>query len=140
VAELTEHALTCLEDTLGRVDDSDGYMGSVRDRLCELHHEACVVARPDPEELGRKLFVGPCQRVIEAALFPVELGDLDIVIGGRRIASGVLHDPIRRALCRQFPPGVFYVHDGDDVVVLGCLHARRDPTVWKLRCRRYTET
>jgi tetratricopeptide (TPR) repeat protein len=56
VVELSEHALTCLEDALGHVDDSDGYMRSVRDRICELHHEACVVARPDPEELANMLF------------------------------------------------------------------------------------
>lgn len=56
VVELCEHALTCLEDALGRVDDSDGYMGGIRDRLCELHHEACAKARPDPEALAKRLF------------------------------------------------------------------------------------
>lgn len=56
VVELAEHALTCLEDALGRVDDSDGYMGGIKDRVCELHHEACATARPDPEPLAQKLF------------------------------------------------------------------------------------
>jgi tetratricopeptide (TPR) repeat protein len=56
VIELCEHALECLEDAMGRVDDSDGYMGSIRDRLVDLHHTACVVARPDPGALAARLF------------------------------------------------------------------------------------
>lgn len=56
VVELCEHALACLEDALGSVDDSDGYMGGIKERLCELHHRACVAARPDPEVLATRLF------------------------------------------------------------------------------------
>ncbi len=56
VVELCEHALACLEDALGSVDDSDGYMGGIKDRLCDLHHRACVEARPDPEALAARLF------------------------------------------------------------------------------------
>ena len=55
-------------------------------------------------------------------------------------AFGVVHGAIRRALLRRFPYGIFYIFEGEDVVVLGCFHARRDPTVWKIRGRRYTET
>jgi hypothetical protein len=56
VIELCEHALDCLEDALGRVDDSDGYLGSIRDRLADLHHRACVEAHPDPTALAARLF------------------------------------------------------------------------------------
>src|SRR5665811_2452064 len=35
--DLCEHALACLEDALGSVDDSDGFMGDIRDRLIGLH-------------------------------------------------------------------------------------------------------
>lgn len=56
VIELCEHALACLEDALGSVDDSDGYMGGIKERLCDLHHQACVAARPDPEALATRLF------------------------------------------------------------------------------------
>jgi len=56
VIELCEHALTCLEDALGRVDDSDGYMGGIKEQVCELHHRACVAGRPDPEALAKRLF------------------------------------------------------------------------------------
>lgn len=53
---LCEYALECLEDATGRVDDSDGYMGEIKEDLVELHHRACQVARPDPEELAARLF------------------------------------------------------------------------------------
>ncbi len=56
VIERCEHALACLEDALGSVDDSDGYMGGIKERLCDLHHRACVAARPDPEALATRLF------------------------------------------------------------------------------------
>jgi uncharacterized Zn finger protein len=56
VIDLCEHALTCLEDALGAVDDSDGTMGDIRDRLVTLHHEACVQARPDQVALAERLF------------------------------------------------------------------------------------
>jgi len=56
VIELCEHALACLEDALGEVDDSDGRMGEIRDRLTTLHHEACVQAHPDPVALAERLF------------------------------------------------------------------------------------
>jgi uncharacterized Zn finger protein len=46
VIELCEYALTCLEDALGNVDDSDGQMTDIRDRLTDLHHDACLAAPP----------------------------------------------------------------------------------------------
>jgi hypothetical protein len=54
--ELTEYALERVEAVLGNVDDSDGYVGGVRDQLKELHLAACKQARPDPEALARCLF------------------------------------------------------------------------------------
>lgn len=56
VIELTEYALSCMEEALGHVDDSDGYMGGVLRELHELHHRACQQAKPDPLELARRLF------------------------------------------------------------------------------------
>ena len=56
VVDLCEHALACLEDALGSVDDSDGLMGDIRYRLVALHHEACVQAHPDPVALAERLF------------------------------------------------------------------------------------
>jgi len=56
VIELTEHALGRVEQALGEMDDSDGYMGDILERLQEIHHKACVKAQPDPEALAERLF------------------------------------------------------------------------------------
>lgn len=44
-----------------------------------------------------------------------------------------VHRNIRRALMRRFPYCVFYILDAEGPVVLGCFHARRDPTAWRRR-------
>ena len=54
--ELLEHGLRQCERALGQVDDSGGAVGEVRDRLQELHLNACLKARPEPEALARRLF------------------------------------------------------------------------------------
>lgn len=55
VIELTEYAHRCAEAAIGYVDDSDGGLSYIEDRLSELHHLACEVARPDPVALARRL-------------------------------------------------------------------------------------
>lgn len=47
----------------------------------------------------------------------------------------IVYRDIRRALMRRFPYGVFYVHEGDMIIVLACFHAKRDPITWKERVR-----
>jgi uncharacterized Zn finger protein len=56
VIELSEHALTAVEEALNSADDSDGCMRDILGRLQELHHAACRKAKPDPEALARRLF------------------------------------------------------------------------------------
>ncbi|MGH7846557.1 MAG: SWIM zinc finger family protein [Candidatus Binatia bacterium] len=56
VIELAEHALEAVEEAVGSVDDSDGYMGGILEQLQDLHHQACKKAKPDPEALARRLF------------------------------------------------------------------------------------
>lgn len=56
VIELAEHALRRCEYALGHMDDSDGGMSPILERLQELHHSACLKAQPDPEALARRLF------------------------------------------------------------------------------------
>lgn len=56
VIGLTEHALKAVERAIELVDDSDGHLGGVLDRLQDLHHTACRKARPDPKALARRLF------------------------------------------------------------------------------------
>jgi uncharacterized Zn finger protein len=56
VIELAEHALKAVEKAMGSVDDSDGYMGGILERLQDLHHKACKKTKPDPEALAQRLF------------------------------------------------------------------------------------
>jgi hypothetical protein len=55
VIQLAEHALAAVESALGSIDDSDGYMGGILERLQELHH-SCAKAKPDLEALVKRLF------------------------------------------------------------------------------------
>ena len=55
-----------------------------------------------------------------------------------RIGAGpklypVLHRDTRRSLVKRFPYAVFYRIIGGEVVVVACLHASRDPRVWRAR-------
>ena len=56
VIELCESALRSLMDAMGAVDDSDGHMSVLRDRLQDIHYRACQEARPEPVELAKRLF------------------------------------------------------------------------------------
>jgi uncharacterized Zn finger protein len=56
VIELSEHALAAVEEAMGSIDDSDGYMGGILERLQEIHHAACRKAKPDVETLAKRLF------------------------------------------------------------------------------------
>lgn len=48
-------------------------------------------------------------------------------------AHPLIHRSVRRALLRRFPYCIFYVVERERIVVHGCFHARRDPSVWHLR-------
>lgn len=48
-------------------------------------------------------------------------------------AFPIVHRGLRRALLRRFPYGLYYLVDGETLVVLACLHAARDPRAWKRR-------
>jgi toxin ParE1/3/4 len=46
----------------------------------------------------------------------------------------VVHRTLRRALLpRRFPYSLFYRIDDDTIVIVACLHARRDPRQWQHR-------
>jgi plasmid stabilization system protein ParE len=45
----------------------------------------------------------------------------------------VIYREARRALLHRFPYAVFFRVYGETVVVLACMHGRRDPTRWKAR-------
>jgi toxin ParE1/3/4 len=48
-------------------------------------------------------------------------------------AYPIVHRQVRRVLLRRFPYGLFYQHTGEEIVVIGCLHAARDPRTWQRR-------
>jgi plasmid stabilization system protein ParE len=49
-------------------------------------------------------------------------------------AFPVLHRKTRRALIpRRFPYGIFYRIDEDAIIIVACMHAKRDPRRWQGR-------
>ena len=56
VINLTEFTLRQVETAMEQADDSDGEIGGLLEELQELHVSACRIARPDPEELAKRLF------------------------------------------------------------------------------------
>ena len=49
-------------------------------------------------------------------------------------AYPVLHRTTRRALLpRRFPYGLFYRVYGEAIVIVACMHAKRDPQQWQRR-------
>ncbi|MPZ46093.1 MAG: hypothetical protein GEV05_22455 [Betaproteobacteria bacterium] len=56
LVELAEYAIERLEHSLQQVDDSDGEVGAIVERLGELHLKACAMARPEPAALAERLF------------------------------------------------------------------------------------
>ena len=56
VVELTEYALGRVQKAMSTIDDSSGWFAQVITDLERLHHDACLVARPDPVGLARRLF------------------------------------------------------------------------------------
>ena len=59
--ELAEHGLTAVEECLEHVDDSDGGMYGLLERLQDLHLEACRQGKPNPVELAQRLFEAQCE-------------------------------------------------------------------------------
>jgi toxin ParE1/3/4 len=55
------------------------------------------------------------------------------LIAAHPLAAPVVHRDTRRLLLRRFPYGVFYRFVKDEIVVVGCLHAKRNPRVWRGR-------
>lgn len=54
--ELTEYAMEKIARTLDRVEDGEGEVEAVLERLQILHLDVCAVVRPDPALLAERLF------------------------------------------------------------------------------------
>lgn len=77
--ELCEWALKQLVEACGQIDDSDGQLTDLRDRIEEIHLRACEAAKPDPDALARSLFHTE-----------LEGGDLDLFSGAAQRYAKVL--------------------------------------------------
>lgn len=76
--DLAEYALGAVENTIEFVDDSDGHMSLILERLQEVHLKACRKAKPDSEDLAERLFSWELRT------------DWDIFYGAAETYSGVL--------------------------------------------------
>ncbi|MGA3082826.1 MAG: DUF6880 family protein [Terracidiphilus sp.] len=56
VIDLCETGVRLLSTAIEQIDDSDGYMTMLLERLQDLHLRACAAAKPDATLLARKLF------------------------------------------------------------------------------------
>lgn len=56
VIDLCEAGVRWLSTAIEQVDDSDGYMSMLLERLQDLHLRACIEVKPDAAILARKLF------------------------------------------------------------------------------------
>jgi plasmid stabilization system protein ParE len=45
----------------------------------------------------------------------------------------VVFKDVRRALLRRFPYSLFFVMEGETLLVIACFHASRDPAQWQVR-------
>jgi tetratricopeptide (TPR) repeat protein len=54
-ALLAEHAYRRVEEAVGYVDDSDGWLSVIAERLGDVHLRACEEGRPDPVALAGRL-------------------------------------------------------------------------------------
>ena len=55
VAELAEHVFSCADEAMNYVDDSDGHLTRIIDRLSDLHLRSCREGTADPVELAARL-------------------------------------------------------------------------------------
>ena len=44
-----------------------------------------------------------------------------------------IHKTVHRALVRKFPYGIYYVINNKKIIILGVLHARKNPKHWQAR-------
>ena len=65
VIDLCESALKDLDAAMGAIDDSDGQLATLRDRLQDIHFRACQEARPDQVALAARLFEFEMQSELE---------------------------------------------------------------------------
>ena len=66
---------------------------------------------------------------VDLAFYRAFLGVLEAIGETPKLYRKVRGD-VRRVIFRRFPYALFYVLGGDEVVVLACLHEKRNPDLW----------
>jgi plasmid stabilization system protein ParE len=61
------------------------------------------------------------------------IGALIDRMGASPLQFPIVHKSVRRAILRRFPYSLFFVIDGDTLLVIACFHASRDPFIWQNR-------
>jgi toxin ParE1/3/4 len=93
-----------------------------------------LIVRPAAEEDTEEAsawYEGQCEGLGKE--FLVAVGEALEKVVQRPDFGIVVHQRLRRANVRRFPYGVFYLVEADRIVVVGVLHGRRAPRVWKSR-------
>ncbi len=67
------------------------------------------------------------------ARFAVAVDAAVEVIARSPLAFQIVHPEIRRVGVRRFPYGLFFKVESNRIVVIACMHGRRNPKRWKLR-------
>ena len=73
------------------------------------------------------------QRSGLGAEFLAEVASSLVRISDNPRQFGILHRETRRCLLRRFPYGLFFRVSGEDIIVVACFHASRDPRRWQAR-------
>ncbi|CAN5283914.1 type II toxin-antitoxin system RelE/ParE family toxin [soil metagenome] len=62
--------------------------------------------------------------------FLLELEKILELIAERPLLFAEVNGPVRRAVTKRFPIGVFYISDSEAISILSVLHLARDPSAW----------
>lgn len=73
------------------------------------------------------------QQPVLRAEFLAAVADAMTAIAENPMQFRVIHRGSRRAFLRRFPFGVYFRVMQDRVLVVAFLHARRDPSLWRVR-------
>ena len=65
--------------------------------------------------------------------FRAEIDALIERISAHPLQFPAVYGKVRRALVRRFPYMLFFIVEGDTLLVIACFHASRDPRRWQER-------
>ena len=93
-----------------------------------------VVVRPQAEaELLAARDWYDAQRTGRGQQFVDEVGEAMRAVATRPLSFPKVHGEVRRTILRRFPYGVFFRTTEAEVIILGIVHGRRHPRLWRSR-------